>query len=369
MNAKMFKRSTGNLRGKTIGGAAVLAALGVGISLTPGASADTNRQNTESGTGARTIDATVFSKITNAHDDSILGKHIKSLPEGPSFGPDGNLYMTDASAPSGKPKVLKLDMGSKQTTTLHTDRASSYSSAQFSPKDGKLYLTDMAGRIQRMDRDGSNVTTVFEGKIDGRPMAADDIAFDPDGNMYITDFTGNPWKPDGRVVRLDANGKAPSVLQKGLSSPNGISFNRDYSRLWVTENTANRVSNFELNDDRTSIVHGSAGMQVDLGTYSAAGKELPIALDSNAVDADGNVYQPLHGGGEVLVWNPNGDLLATVKLKDNLPKDQLGATNLAIKPGTNDAYLTVGGDNGGYVYHFKAPGKGISQSNGGGATY
>ncbi|MGW1027856.1 hypothetical protein ACWD4J_29925 [Streptomyces sp. NPDC002577] len=46
---------------------------------------------------------------------------------------------------------------------------------------------------------------------------------------------------------------------------------------------------------------------------------------------------------------------------------QLLTTNLVIKPGTRDGYLVVGGDNGGFVYTFRALGLGVGQSNGGGA--
>ncbi len=45
----------------------------------------------------------------------------------------------------------------------------------------------------------------------------------------------------------------------------------------------------------------------------------------------------------------------------------MGTTNLAIKQGTTDGYITVGGEDGGYIYHFRALAKGIPESNGGGA--
>jgi lactonase len=41
------------------------------------------------------------------------------------------------------------------------------------------------------------------------------------------------------------------------------------------------------------------------------------------------------------------------------------ATNVAIKLGTTDAYMTVSGPAGGFVYEFEALADGIRQSNGG----
>jgi len=92
-------------------------------------------------------------------------------------------------------------------------------------------------------------------------------------------------------------------------------------------------------------------------------------FDSNAVDAAGNVYQCITGAGEILVWNSRGEQLATIRIPQSMPKPQLLSTNLAIKPGTTQGYITVGGENGGYIYHFKALAKGISQSNGGSKVY
>jgi lactonase len=69
------------------------------------------------------------------------------------------------------------------------------------------------------------------------------------------------------------------------------------------------------------------------------------------------------------VWDQNGDLVETVKVPQNLDKPETYVTNLAIKPGTRDGYIVVGGQAGGFVYTFKALADGISQSNGGGAVY
>jgi lactonase len=40
-------------------------------------------------------------------------------------------------------------------------------------------------------------------------------------------------------------------------------------------------------------------------------------------------------------------------------------SNLAVKPGTKQGYLTVGGRNGGFIYSFTALATGVPQSNGG----
>jgi lactonase len=366
----MFIQKMFGLRDKGVQGIGLLAALAIGMSLTSWASAEDSQEanqaeGAEQGRGtdpnARTITATRFAKVSERHEDSPLGINYQSLLEGPTFGPDGDLYLTDVAAPAGEPKVLKLDLETKEVTPLHSDENSIYSSAQFSPADEKLYLTDFTGRIERMEPDGS-VSTVFEGPVEGRTMVVDDIAFDAEGNMYITDFTGTPWEATGRLVRLNADGKEPVVLQEGLARPNGISFTPDYSRLWISETTAGRVSSFALSEDGTALIPDDAFIHfhVNNGLVPAREGVIAEALDSNAVDADGNLYQAVHGGGEILVWSQSGELLATVTL------DDADVTNLAIEPGTRNAYATTAGEDGGYVYRFKALAEGIGQSNGGG---
>lgn len=89
---------------------------------------------------------------------------------------------------------------------------------------------------------------------------------------------------------------------------------------------------------------------------------------SNAVDADGNVYQCVIGDGKVDVFSPRGALLATVVVPQTMSSPELLTANLVIKPGTRDGYLVVGGGNGGFVYTFPALGLGDAQSNGGSAA-
>ncbi|MEU8133477.1 SMP-30/gluconolactonase/LRE family protein [Streptodolium elevatio] len=302
------------------------------------------------------IRAELVSKVAPLDPPSPFG-HLTVL-EGPAFGPDGRLYFVNLTGAPGQPKILKFDLPTKAVTPVHADATSGYSSLQFSPADGKIYATDFHnGEIDRLNPDGSGFETVFAGPVAGRPMVPDDIAFDKAGNMYITDYHGTPWSPTGRVVRLDADGTDPIVLQDGLSGPNGITFTPDFTGVWVSEYSLGRENHFALAPDGKSFTDGRVGMSANIGLHG---------FDSNTVDAAGNVYQVVIGTDKILVWNQKGDLIATVVV----PYPQNGkrlVSNLAIKPGTNTAYVTVGGDDGGYIYRFRTLAPGIPQSNGGGA--
>ncbi|MBD8102795.1 SMP-30/gluconolactonase/LRE family protein [Plantibacter sp. CFBP 8775] len=304
--------------------------------------------------GASTITSTELLQVTSPHD--LTGM---TLLEGPTFGPDGDLYVVDVTAPPGEPKVLRIDTESLDVTPIHTDSTSAYTSAQFSPVDDRLYLTDfIGGRIDSITADGDDLRQFFAGDVDGAPIHPDDVSFDEAGHLYVSDSAGYDrpyWEASGRLIRLDGSTAEPSVLADGLAAPNGVAFTPGFDGLWVTHNTGNQVDFVRLDETGSRVVTAFPALHIDGGTTQ---------VDSAAVDADGNLYLGLHGRAAVLVYSDTGEHLATVEM----PHDEDGvgsATNVAIEPGTTDAYVTVSGEAGGYVYRFTALGEGIRQSNGG----
>jgi lactonase len=276
------------------------------------------------------------------------------LFEGGAFGPEGDFFFANVIAKAGGPKVIRLDPKTKKWTSIHTDKTGMYTSTQFDAQ-GNLWVTDFAGKIDEMSPDGSNFKTTYSGKF---AEASDDISFDKQGNMFVTDTDGSPWKPTGEIALFDPQGQNPKTFMGGLASPNGISFTPDYERMWVSEYTGQREDLLTLNKDHTAVAEAQVGMHGSPGIGH---------FDSNMVDSAGNIYQCVNEDGEILVWNEHGELQETVKIKQNLGAPEMSATNLAIKPGTKTVYVVVGGKAGGFVYTFPALAKGFAGSNGGSA--
>ncbi|MFJ5265622.1 SMP-30/gluconolactonase/LRE family protein [Streptomyces sp. NPDC088387] len=299
----------------------------------------------------RTVRAQQFMHLTEVHAETGM-----TLLEGPTFGEDGGLFVVDVTAPDGKPKVIRVDVRRKTHRAVHTKGNASYASAQFSPYDGRLYLSDFAhGEIVSLAPDGGDPRTFFTGDVDGAPMNPDDIAFDQDGNLYISDSRGmTEGEAHGRIVRIDRSGRKVTVLADDLASPNGISFDVGYRGLWFSELTENRISYLRRDMEGAATPRHTA-IRVDGGTAQT---------DSIAVDAAGNLYQGLHGRAAMAVYNTHGERIATVELPART-KGLDEATNVAITPGGTQAYMTVSGPAGGYLYTFEALAKGIRQSNGG----
>lgn len=330
------------LAGLAAAGALVLT--GCGTETVPGDRAAT-------GGSGRTVRAHQVMQLTKVHEETGM-----TLLEGPVFGEDGGFFVVDVTAPAGEPKVLRVDVGKKTSRAFHTDGRGAYTSAQFSPHDGRLYLTDFAhGEVVSLAPDGSDPLTFFSGKVDGAQMNPDDIAFDEEGNLYVSDSRGlSEGEAHGRVVRISRDGRKATVLAKDLAAPNGVSFDVGYRGLWFSELTENRISYLRL-DGEGAVTSRHTAVRVDAGIAQT---------DSIAVDADGNLYQALHGRPAMAVYNKHGERLATVEVSARAEGLE-SATNVAITPGGTKAYMTVSGPAGGYLYTFDALAAGIRQSNGG----
>ncbi|MET7639981.1 SMP-30/gluconolactonase/LRE family protein [Streptomyces sp. NPDC005438] len=299
----------------------------------------------------RTLRARQVMRLTTPHQETGM-----TLLEGPVFDRRGHLVVVDVTAPEGEPKVIRVNVEDRTSRPLSSSGDAAYTSAQFSPHDGRLYLTDFAhGEIVSMAPDGGDRRTFFSGPVDGARMNPDDLAFDRKGNLYLSDSRGlSEGKAHGRVVRISRDGDDATVLAGGLAAPNGISFDTGYRGLWFSELTRNRVSYLRL-DGKGRVTSRHIALRINAGIAQT---------DSIAVDADGNLYQGLHGRPAMAVYDQHGERRATVEL----PRGSKGlesATNVAITPGGTRAYLTVSGPAGGYLYTFDALAKGVRQSNGG----
>ncbi|GAA1223144.1 MULTISPECIES: SMP-30/gluconolactonase/LRE family protein [Streptomyces] len=330
-----------------------LAALGLLTPTACGTQTATPASKPASSGEGTSIRATQLAHVTDVHEATGM-----TLLEGPVLIEDGSLYVVDVTAPPGDPKLISVDVTTGKHEGVYTDKTGAYTSAQISPHDHRLYLTDFAtGSIVSVAQDGSEPRTFFSGEVDGSKMTPDDIAFDHEGNVYVSDTHGTePDETDGRIVRIDRDGTKTTVLADGLAQPNGVMFDPDLRGLWISELSEDTISYLLLDADKTAVTSQHEAIHVDGGLAQT---------DSIAVDADGNLYQGLHGRPAIAVYSKYGARLATVEVPAEKSEGVKSATNVAIAPGGTKAYMTVSGPAGGYVFTFTALAKGIRQSNGG----
>jgi lactonase len=147
------------------------------------------------------VTAELVMQVTDVHETTGM-----TLLEGPSFAPDGSLYVVDVTAPPGVGKVLRVDLDDESVDSVWTDDSSALTSAQFGPDDGRLYVTDFSGgAIRSMTADGTDVREVVSGPVDGVPMQPDDVDFGADGALTSPTPLGHRTRTGRRPAASSAS--------------------------------------------------------------------------------------------------------------------------------------------------------------------
>jgi lactonase len=266
--------------------------------------------------------------------------------EGPAFDRQGNLFITSIF----DSRILKITPDKKVSLILKQDGLLPDGMAIH--KDGRLFLACLSGKVAALNPDGTNLTVV-EAKYEGCPKAGNDLVFDAKGNLYVTDFTGNAADPTGGVYWYSSDFKTIKPVFKNLASGNGVALSPDGKVLWVAETCRNQLHRLELLDDGVTI-NPIAGAGISYRFMGAPG-----GCDSMRVDEAGNVYQALIFQGRVLIMSNTGIPVAQVLIPGRDEGKLLRTTNLAFKPGTDQAFITTSGTGGAWIYKFKGLAKGL----------
>ncbi|MBW1799862.1 MAG: SMP-30/gluconolactonase/LRE family protein [Deltaproteobacteria bacterium] len=266
--------------------------------------------------------------------------------EGPAFDRQGNLFVSSIF----DSRILKITPDKKVTTILKQDGLLPDGIAIH--KDGRLFLACLSGKIVSVNPDGSDLKYI-EAKYEGFPKSANDLVFDSKGNFYITDFIGTAANPVGGVYRYSSDFREVKPVFRNLATANGVALSPQGNVLWVTETGRNALHYLQLLEDGITI-NPVAGA---LMPYRFTGS--PGGCDSNAVDADGNVYQAIIFQGRILVLNNGGIPVAQVLIPGRDAGKLLRTTNVACKPGTDEVYVTLSGDGGAWIYKFQGLATGL----------
>jgi len=205
--------------------------------------------------------------------------------------------------------------------------------------DGRLYVAQVSGsQISAIDVDSGAIATISP--MGGAIVGPDDLAFDPEGNLYATEITegrvsvrapdgrtrilygempcANPitfyrgrlfageCRPGGRILELDLQGGAPRVLLENLPMPNAMEVGPD-GMLYFPLMGANEIWRVGLDGGTPETVAGELGVP-----------------DAVKFDARGNIVSTQVASGQVLRIDPRSG--ARSVLADIAP----GLDNLAF---------------------------------------
>ena len=264
--------------------------------------------------------------------------------EGAVFGADNSLFCAHRTKPWTD--ILRISSDKNIEIFYHDDDAVIIGLAIH--KDGRVFAADINGRLLVISPNGKLERDLFECDS-SKTYRPNDLAFDMRGNIYFSDFIGTESNLTGGIYRLDAKEDYREIVPVAgdLCTPNGVAFSPDYSVLWTSESLRNNVIRIELGENGFKTAHFSSQMAV----YHNQGYP---HVDSCKTDAEGNVYMAIMQGGRALVLNSSGIPVANILLEDRDDMTCIMSTNLALKPGTDEAFILSSGKAGAWIYKFKA---------------
>lgn len=274
-----------------------------------------------------------------------IGESPALFLEGPAFDRNGNLYISSLL----ESRVLKITPDKKVTTIL--EQPGLLPNGIAFHKDGRMFIACSGGKLISLNPDGTNLTYITV-RHQGKPVVFNDLVFNSKGDLYVTDFIGHVGNPTGGVYRFSANFTKVEPVVEGLALANGIGFTPSGKELWVVETGRAELVYVQLLEDGITI-RPPAGCTVP---YKFTGG----GCDSMTVDATGNTYVCINGHGRIVVLNPKGIPIANILIPGRDEGMHLAVTNVKFKPGTDEAYTTLSGKGGGWVYKFKGLAKGVT---------
>jgi len=259
---------------------------------------------------------------------SIFAKGI-GAPEGPISLTDGSMYVTEMShstlmvtklSPKGERHVIKRTGG--RPNGLAVDG------------EGLIWIAEAGQRaLVCIDPDGRELKRLEGDSKHGRFFFPNDLAFGPDGHLYMTDsgmaltdfldgqnfvenFMNLKW--DGRVYQIDPRRmKVERLIDSKIRFTNGIAFGID-NTLYANASFTGEIYRYDVFGPRkpTREVFGNV-LQKDKQT----GFKGP---DGMKFGVDGRLYCTVYGQKNVTVLGKTG------RVAERLPLDGTCPTNLAF---------------------------------------
>ena len=267
--------------------------------------------------------------------------------EGPAFDRDGNLFVS--SPYHGR--IYRISEDKRVSKILDKPGIKNIGCAIH--KNGRLFYACGTGELFHVKQDGSDMQFITP-RIEGRPARLNDLVFDKEGNLYVTDFAGTVPNPTGGVYRFSNDFSRVDQILGGLAGANGVSLSPEGDALWIGETFRNAILRIGLANDGVKLA------AIDPVCYAYYNSGVPGGPDSNKVDEEGNLYQCVVSHGRAIVLNKCGIPIANILIPGRDQGYNLKSTNLAFKPGTNEGYITAGGLGGPSVFRFYGLAKGLS---------
>jgi gluconolactonase len=273
-------------------------------------------------------------------------------PEGPVALGDGSWLVVEMSAGTGCVSRVAPDGSVRRLARTGRPNGLAVDGA------GRIWVAESQQRLLLvMDADGG-ILNEIAGPRDVPFLFPNDVAFGPDGALYMTDsgirttdfFVDGEIRPnyaalryDGRVYRVDPATGTVRTLDRGIRFTNGLAFDA-VGDLFVNETMTGMVFRYRLS--RGSSERENFANVLDPGVPTRY-----RGPDGMAFDVEGRLYCTVYGQGDVTVLDPDGTVARRI------PTDGPCPTNVAFGPdGESRIYVTEVGHGSLEVHDVPAPG-------------
>ncbi len=247
----------------------------------------------------------------------ILTSMRSRLAEGPLYhsGHD-SVYWTDIEGGH----LHRYRIAENRPETVHTGTKIGGFTVQ---ENGDLLLFRQSGAIHVWSERG--VSVLLESLQDELTTRFNDVSADPTGRVFCGTMPTADRK--GRLYRLDHDGTIQPVLEE-VGCSNGMGWSPDEKTMYFTDTGEGTIYAFdyeartsEITNRREFYVHREGG-----------------APDGLTLDAEGNVWTALWGGGRLVKLSPSGEILTEIQLPaQNITCPAFGGKDL------DELYVTAAG--------------------------
>jgi sugar lactone lactonase YvrE len=172
-----------------------------------------------------------------------------------------------------------------------------------------------------------------------------DAACDPQGRFWAGTKADDNRAGGGALHRLDPDGHTELVLA-GLTISNGLGWSPDGRTMYLADTIPRVIHAFAFDGDRGTISDGRVLVEV---TGSGAGP------DGLTVDAAGDIWVAIFGGGRVERYSPAGELREVLRV----PARETTSCAFA-GPGLHRLYVTTATENWSDEQRRAEPGAGLT---------